>query len=261
MRNEIEVLFIGDVIGAPGREALQQFLKGRQTDFTIVNGENLAGGVGITPKIAEEVFDLGVDAITTGNHVWKKKEIVPYIEIQQRLLRPINYPDDAPGRGYALLEKNGKRLYVVNVEGRVFMSPLLCPFRSMERLMSELEGDVPVVVDFHAEATSEKIAMGWFLDGRVSAVIGTHTHVQTADERILPLGTGYITDIGMTGPSDSVIGMRKESVIRRFLTQIPQRFEVAKGRVEVQGVRIRIDASTKRCVAIERIRKEMGEID
>jgi len=160
-----------------------------------------------------------------------------------------------------LLEKNGKRLYVVNVEGRVFMSPLLCPFRSMERLMSELEGDVPVVVDFHAEATSEKIAMGWFLDGRVSAVIGTHTHVQTADERILPLGTGYITDIGMTGPSDSVIGMRKESVIRRFLTQIPQRFEVAKGRVEVQGVRIRIDASTKRCVAIERIRKEMGEID
>lgn len=261
MPGEIEVLFIGDVIGRPGRKALEEFLKGHHADFVIINGENLAGGIGITPQVAEEAFALGVDLITTGNHVWKKKEILLYMETQQRLLRPINYPSEAPGRGYTTLEKDGKKLCIVNLEGRVFMNPLLCPFRAMEEFLKEIEPDVPVVVDFHAEATSEKIAMGWFLDGKVSALVGTHTHVQTADERILPLGTGYITDVGMTGPRDSVIGMRKETVIRRFLTQIPQKFEVAKGTVEVQGVRIRIDSSSRRCTAIVRVRKEMGELD
>ncbi|OPY78973.1 MAG: hypothetical protein A4E64_00574 [Syntrophorhabdus sp. PtaU1.Bin058] len=257
MPNNITVLFLGDVIGKPGRKAIEKYLKTASADFFVVNGENLAGGIGVTPSTALEALSYGVDVITTGNHVWKKKEIAIFLMEEQRVIRPLNYPDGTPGFGYTLVRKNGKSLYVANIEGRIFMNPLNCPFRAMERFIEEAAGDVPIIVDFHAEATSEKIAMGWFLDGKVSAVVGTHTHVQTADERILPHGTGYITDAGMTGPADSVIGMEKQVVLDRFLTQLPQKFEVGKDDVEVQGVMITIDSASKRCVAIERVKQKI----
>ncbi len=212
----------------------------------MINGENMAGGLGITPSLAMEMLEAGADAITTGNHVWKKKEIIPYLMAEQRVIRPLNYPPGTPGFGSTLVRKNGKAICVANIEGRTFMAT--------PRLSFPLDGRVPydkwrirlpVIVDFHAEATSEKIAMGWFLDGRVACVVGTHTHVQTADETILPQGTGYITDLGMTGPAHSVIGMDKAAVLERFLTQLPQKYEVAKGDLEVQGVMITIDAQDK----------------
>lgn len=259
MRNDvITLVFIGDVVGKPGRDAAARYLKRVDADFKIINGENLAGGLGITPNVADEMLVSGVDAITTGNHVWKKKEIIPYIMGESRLVRPLNYPEGTPGFGYTLLKRNGKQIYVVNLEGRTFMSPLGCPFRTVQEFLSSINGEIPVFVDFHAEATSEKIAMGWFLDGRVAAVVGTHTHVQTADERILPKGTGYITDVGMTGPADSVIGMDKDVILERFLTQLPQKYEVAKGDNEVQGVRVLIDANTRLCVGMERIKEKVG---
>jgi 2',3'-cyclic-nucleotide 2'-phosphodiesterase len=257
MQNEIRVLFLGDVIGKPGRKALEYYLKTVSADFKIANGENLAGGIGITPTIALEVLSSGIDAITTGNHVWKKKEIFPFLMEERRVLRPLNYPPGTPGFGYVVLNKNGRRLCVANIEGRTFMTPLFCPFRSMEELLSQVEQGVPILVDFHAEATSEKIAMGWFLDGKVAACVGTHTHVQTADERILPNGTGYISDAGMTGPVDSVIGMDKVAVLERFITQLPQKYEVGKNDVEVQGVLLTIDVDSSRCVAIERIKERI----
>lgn len=257
MPNNITVLFLGDVIGKPGRKAIEKYLKTASADFFVVNGENLAGGIGVTPSTALEALSYGADVITTGNHVWKKKEIAIFLMEEQRVIRPLNYPDGTPGFGYTLVRKDGKSLYVANIEGRIFMNPLNCPFRAMERFIEEAAGDVPIIVDFHAEATSEKIAMGWFLDGKVSAVVGTHTHVQTADERILPQGTGYITDAGMTGPADSVIGMEKQVVLDRFLTQLPQKFEVGKDDVEVQGVMITIDSASKRCVAIERVKQKI----
>ncbi len=252
------VVFIGDVMGKPGREAAVRYLKRVSADFKIINGENMAGGLGITPMLAEEMLAAGVDGITTGNHVWKKKEIIPYLMGESRVIRPLNYPEGTPGFGYTLLTKNGRQLYVANIEGRTFMTPLVCPFRSMDEFIALKKESIPVIVDFHAEATSEKIAMGWFLDGRVSSVMGTHTHVQTADERILPKGTGYITDVGMTGPTDSVIGMEKEAILERFLTQMPQKYEVAKGDVEVQGVRIMIDRATNLCIGIERIKERVS---
>ncbi len=255
----LTVVFIGDVMGKPGREGALRYLKGVVADFKIINGENLAGGLGITPGLADEMLAAGVDGITTGNHVWKKKEIIPYLMGESRVLRPLNYPEGAPGFGYTLLRKNGRQLYVANIEGRTFMNPLVCPFRSIEQFVTEKKESIPAVVDFHAEATSEKIAMGWFLDGKVASLVGTHTHVQTADERILPNGTGYITDAGMTGPVNSVIGMDKEAILERFLTQLPQKYEVARGEVEVQGVRITIDRSTCLCVDIERIKERVGQ--
>jgi 2',3'-cyclic-nucleotide 2'-phosphodiesterase len=259
MPNDIlTVLFLGDVIGKAGRKAVEPFLKTIQADFKIINGENLAGGIGITSSLAMEMLSLGVDAITTGNHVWKKKEIILYLMEESRVIRPLNYPPGTPGFGYTLLQKNGKSLYVANIEGQVFMTPLLCPFRTMEEFLSEKREGIPVFVDFHAEATSEKIAMGWFLDGRVAGVVGTHTHVQTADERILPKGTGYITDAGMTGPADSVIGMEKEPVLQRFLTLLPQKYEVAKEDVEVQGVLMEIEANTQHCIGIRRIKEKVS---
>ncbi|OPY76175.1 MAG: hypothetical protein A4E63_00199 [Syntrophorhabdus sp. PtaU1.Bin050] len=257
MPNEIRVLFLGDVIGKPGRLAAEKFVKGFSADFVVINGENLAGGIGITPSVAVEMLSYGIDVITTGNHVWKKKEIIPYLMGEQRVLRPLNYPAETPGFGHGIVNRNGKRLCVVNIEGRIFMNPLTCPFRSMGRLLEELDPDVPVFVDFHAEATSEKIAMGWYLDGKVGAIVGTHTHVQTADERILPKGTGYMTDAGMTGATDSVIGMEKKGVLERFITQLPQRFEVGKNDVEVQGVIITLEAHGNRCVKIERIKEKI----
>lgn len=259
MQNEIRVIFIGDVIGKPGRKALESFVKSVEGDFIIINGENLAGGIGITPKLAMEILSLGIDAITTGNHVWKKKEMIPFLMMEERVLRPLNYPPGTPGSGYTVLNKNGKTLCVVNLEGRVFMNSLECPFRAMDRLLSELKAPIPTIVDFHAEATSEKIAMGWHLDGRVSALLGTHTHVQTSDERILPEGTGYITDAGMTGPVDSVIGMDKKAVLGRFITLLPHKYEVGKEGVEVQGVSLRIDGDTGRCVSINRIKEKADQ--
>lgn len=257
MPSNIKVLFLGDVIGKPGRRAIERYIKTVNADFFVINGENLAGGIGVTPSTVLEVLSLGVDVVTTGNHVWKKREIVTFLMEEQRVIRPLNYPDGTPGFGYTLVRKNGKSLYVANIEGRIFMNPLTCPFRAMERFIEQATSDAPIVVDFHAEATSEKIAMGWFLDGKVSAVVGTHTHVQTADERILPKGTGYITDAGMTGPADSVIGMEKKVVLERFLTQLPQKFEVGKDDIEVQGVMITIDSTSKKCVAIERVKQKI----
>lgn len=258
MPNNIKVLFLGDVIGKPGRKAIEKFIKGFRADFIIINGENLAGGIGITPLVAGEMFSYGVDLITTGNHVWKKKEMIPFLMGEKRVIRPLNYPSGAPGFGHGVISKNGKKLCVVNLEGRVFMAPLDCPFRAMENLLQELDRDLPVMVDFHAEATSEKIALGWYLDGKVAAVIGTHTHVQTADERILPKGTGYITDAGMTGPADSVIGMEKSIVLEKFVTQLPQRFEVGKDDVEVQGVLLTLENQGNRCVSIERVKQKIA---
>lgn len=257
MQNEIKIFFLGDVIGKPGRKAVERFIENADVDFIIINGENLAGGIGITPSVAIEMLSCGVDAITTGNHVWKKKDIIPFIKEEQRVLRPLNYPEGTPGSGYTSLKKNGKTVYVVNIEGRIFMNHLLCPFRCMEKLIKELGQEIPIIVDFHAEATSEKVAMGWFLDGKVAALVGTHTHVQTADEKILPNGTGYITDIGMTGPIDSVIGMEKMSVLERFITQMPRKFEVGKDNVEVQGVAITLSNKGSRCLHIERISKKV----
>jgi len=253
----MKVLFLGDVIGKPGRSAVAQYIKTVSADFVIVNGENLAGGIGITPSTAIEMFELGIDAITTGNHVWKKKEMGQFLMQEQRVVRPLNYPQGAPGFGYTILEKKGLHLCVANIEGRIFMGSLDCPFRAMERFL-ESNNRMPIFVDFHAEATSEKIAMGWFLDGKVSALVGTHTHVQTSDERVLPGGTGYLTDAGMTGPVDSVIGMAKEGVLKRFITQLPQKFEVGKDDIEVQGVYVTIDTLSNKCVKIERVREKVA---
>jgi len=257
MPNNIRVLFLGDVIGKPGRKAIEKYIKTVKADFYIVNGENLAGGIGITASTALEVLSNGVDIITTGNHVWKKKEIATFLMEEKRVIRPLNYPEGTPGFGYTLVRKNGKSLCVANIEGRIFMNTLSCPFIAMEMFLGQITDNVPIIVDFHAEATSEKIAMGWFLDGKVSAGLGTHTHVQTADERILPKGTGYITDAGMTGPADSVIGMEKDVVIERFLTQLPQKFEVGKDNIEAQGVMLTIDGTSNKCIAIERVKQKV----
>ncbi len=257
MPSSMRILFLGDVIGKPGRRTVAEYIKNVNFDFVVINGENLAGGIGITPTTAIEMLELGVDAITTGNHVWKKKEMASYLMEEERVLRPLNYPQGAPGVGYTTLRKNSLSLSVVNIEGRIFMGALDCPFRAMEHFLNK-DNKMPAIVDFHAEATSEKIAMGWFLDGRVSAVIGTHTHVQTSDERILPGGTGYLTDAGMTGPVDSVIGMAKEGVLKRFITQLPQKFEVGKDDNEVQGVSITIDIMTGKCLKIERVREKVN---
>ncbi len=254
----MNVLFLGDVVGAPGRRAVEELLprvvNRYAIDLVLANGENAAGGIGITPAVADQLLSLGIDLLTSGNHIWKHKEIVPYLADTDRLLRPANYPPDTPGRGCTVLETAaGERAAVLNLEGRVFMSPLECPFRTADQVLATLSPEVKVVlVDMHAEATSEKLALGWYLDGRVSAVVGTHTHVQTADERVLPGGTGYITDAGMTGPVDSVIGMKKEIILERFLSQLPQPFKVASGNIQLQGVVLRIDPQG-RCLELERL--------
>jgi len=254
----VKILFIGDIVGAPGRRAVEEFLDRivdrHAIDLVVANGENAAGGIGITPQVAEQLFNLRIDVLTSGNHIWKHKEIIPYLEDSDRLLRPANYPPGTPGQGFTLVETAaGEPAAIVNLEGRVFMSTLECPFRTADQVLEELPPGVKVIlVDMHAEATSEKLALGWHLDGRVSAVVGTHTHVQTADERILPRGTGYITDAGMTGPVDSVIGMKKEIILERFLTQRPQPFKVASQNLQVQGVVLNID-SQGRCQEITRL--------
>lgn len=254
----MNVLFIGDVVGAPGRRALEELLSRvvdrHFIDLVITNCENASGGLGITPVIADQLLALGIDVLTSGNHIWKHKEILPYLEATDRLLRPANYPPGTPGQGLSLVETAaGEKAAVLNLEGRVFMNPLECPFRTVDTLLATIPPQVKIIiVDMHAEATSEKQALGWHLDGRVSAVVGTHTHVQTADERILPGGTGYITDAGMTGPVDSVIGMKKEIILERFLSQLPQPFKVATQNIQLQGVIVKINPQG-RCQEINRL--------
>ncbi len=252
----MRILAIGDIIGKPGRDAVKEILPGlcaeHNIDLVVGNGENAAGGLGLTPRIADELFDSGIDVITSGNHIWAYNEIIPYLDSELGILRPLNYPPMNPGRGY--LVKNN--VLIVNLVGRVFMTHLDCPFRAMDQLLVEFEHkSVPIVVDFPAEATSEKVAMRRYLDGRVSAVLGTHTHVGTADAHILPGGTAYVTDIGMVGPTDSVIGDDPDSVIKRFLTQIPSRLSVGKGTVSFDGILVEVDEKTGKAMGIQRIQK------
>ena len=255
----MRLLFVGDVIGKPGRAILTRMLPElvdqRRLDYVVVNVENAAGGFGVTPKIMAQLAELPIDCFTSGNHIWDKKESVQTLSIEPRLLRPANYPGDNPGVGVHLGETAaGVPVATINLEGQVFMKPLDSPFRTADRLLDELTKEVRVIlVDFHAEATSEKQALGFFLDGRVSAVVGTHTHVPTGDERLLPAGTAFLTDVGMTGPYESVIGMRTDKVLHRFLHQTPSGFEVAKRDVRLAAVQIDIDESTGLARSVERL--------
>lgn len=255
----MRILFVGDVFGGAGRRilkpALRRLRKELSPDLVVVNGENSAGGKGLTPDTSEELFRAGSDVVTSGNHVWDRREIVPYIGSHERLLRPANYPDPAPGAGVCIVTaRDGNEVAVINVMGRVFMPDVDDPFRIIDAVLAEIRGRAQVIlVDFHAEATSEKMAFGWYLDGRVTAVVGTHTHVATADERILPKGTAYISDVGMTGPHDSVIGMDKALVLERFLTQRPVRFEPADGDVRLSGVVIEASPLDGKAASIRRI--------
>ncbi len=230
----MKLLFVGDVVGGPGRRALEELLprvrESHEPDFVVVNGENAAGGVGITERIARGFLDLGVDAITLGNHAFRHTEVYGFLDNEPRIIRPANYPKADPGRGHTIVERDGARLAVVNLAGTIFVDSARSPFAEADAILAELRGKADhVLVDFHAEATSEKVAMGWYLDGRVTACVGTHTHVPTADARVLDEGTAYITDVGMTGPRESVIGVERDLAIRRFLTQTPVKFETAQG--------------------------------
>ncbi|MDI3531707.1 MAG: 2,3-cyclic-nucleotide 2-phosphodiesterase [Synergistaceae bacterium] len=258
----MKILFIGDIVGRPGRKSVKELLpkikkeKG-PFDFILANGENGAGGFGLTAKVLDEIMGMGLDCLTSGNHIWDKKEFVPRLAEEMSLLRPANYPPSCPGRGALTLEKKGKRLAVLNLQGRIFMSPIDCPFRCADALLEEI--DTPfVLVDFHAEATSEKQALGLYLDGRVSVVVGTHTHVQTADERILPGGTAYITDVGMTGGHGGVIGMKPESVLPRFLTGMPSKFETCESHLILSALSVVLD-DAGRAVSLERLQYSLSE--
>jgi hypothetical protein len=258
----MRVLFLGDIVGSPGRDIicrrLPEIREREKIDVVIANGENAAGGSGLTPRLAQDLFDSKVDVLTSGDHIWKKKEIYDILDKTNRIVRPANYPQGVPGSGATSIEVGGKiKIGVINIVGRVFMEAVECPFTRVRDEVQKLKKITPIIiVDMHAEATSEKVAMGWFLDGKVSAVVGTHTHIQTADEKILPAGTAYITDCGMTGPYDSVIGRRKDAVLERFLTQLPTRFEMADGDVQMHGVIIDIDDATGKATAIRRVQEK-----
>ncbi|MBI5409091.1 MAG: TIGR00282 family metallophosphoesterase [Nitrospirae bacterium] len=255
----MKILFIGDIVGKPGRKALKEGLPDLvnklKIDFVIANAENAAGGFGITQSVGEEIFSYGVHVLTSGNHIWDKKEALGYIAKENRLLRPANYPEGVPGFGNIVMNTaGGDKVAVLNLSGRVFMGQLDCPFKTAQRELEALKKQAKVIiVDLHAEATSEKSAIGWFLDGEVSAVIGTHTHVQTADEKILPKGTAFISDVGMTGPTDSIIGVLKEQIIQKFLTQIPTRFETAKGESVLSCAVVEINPKTGLSTSIQRL--------
>ncbi|MBN1794996.1 MAG: TIGR00282 family metallophosphoesterase [Candidatus Omnitrophica bacterium] len=255
----MRALLIGDIVGRPGRKALKELMgpliSKEKIDFVIANAENAAGGLGLTRKIAADLFSLRVDVLTSGNHIWKQKEIYDFVNSEARILRPANYPPDVPGKGWVLVEsRTGVRAAVINLEGRVFMRSLDCPFRTADVLLEEIRSYTSVIfVDFHAEATSEKIALGRYLDGRISCLFGTHTHVQTADEKILPGGTGYITDIGMTGPHDSVIGRDIDNIIFHFKTELPVAFDIASGGVRLNGAIVEVDEDTGKAVSIRRV--------
>lgn len=261
----MQILFVGDVFGQPGRRILREHLphviQERSVDLVVINGENAAGGFGITPSIAEDLFELGAHVITTGNHVWDKREIIEYLQSvpedsqlqPRRVLRPANYPPGAPGYGsYEGTLASGESFAVIHLQGRVFMASLDDPFRTADSLLARIRSKV-ILVDFHAEATSEKIALGWYLDGRVTGVIGTHTHVPTADQRVLPNGTAYQTDVGMTGPYDGVIGVEKDQVLSRFLTGMPVKFEVARGDARMCAALIQCDSRTGRALSIQHL--------
>jgi 2',3'-cyclic-nucleotide 2'-phosphodiesterase len=263
----MRVLFIGDIVGAPGREIVRDRLTDlvahRGIDLVIANGENAASGFGITPRLAEELLGMGIDVLTGGNHSWDRKEILEYVPHQPRLLRPANFPEGNPGRGvYVGTAKNGARYAVLNLQGRVFLPPFDDPFRKADTELGKLPADVGfVLVDMHAEVTSEKVAMGWYLDGRATCLVGTHTHIATADEHVLPQGTAYITDVGMTGPHGGVIGMERDAIIKRFLDGLPARFDVASGDVQMNCVLVETDdagprnaAGRLRARSIERLR-------
>jgi len=256
----MRVLFIGDIVGAPGRrivvERLEDIIGNEQADLVIANGENSASGFGITPRLTEELLSTGIEVLSGGNHIWDRKEILDFIQREPRLLRPANFPTVSPGKGlFRGTSRQGIPYAVLCLQGRIFMASNEDPFSAADRELACLDPETKVIlVDMHAEATSEKQAMGWYLDGRVSAVVGTHTHVPTADERILPNGTAYITDVGMTGPHDSVIGMEKGAIIKRFLDGLPARFEVATGDIQMNAVLIEVDSLSGRAVSIARRR-------
>jgi metallophosphoesterase (TIGR00282 family) len=254
----MKILVIGDIVGRPGRQIVHELLHGLrrqyEIDLVIANGENAAGGFGLTVKTSRELLRNGIDVLTSGNHIWAQKEIIPHLDDEDMpILRPLNYPPGVPGRGYLTVGE----VMVVNLMGRTFMDSYDCPFRAMDALLANLENKPPVIiVDFHAEATSEKIAMGRYLDGRVSAVLGTHTHVGTIDTQILPGGTAYVTDIGMTGPSDSIIGDDPDGVMQRFLTKMPHPLSVGKGKPTLDAVLVEIDTASGKATGIERITRE-----
>jgi hypothetical protein len=255
----MNILMVGDVFGEPGRAALAKLLPRlrdqHKIDLAVVNVENAAAGFGVTPPMAKTFLEQGVDVMTSGNHIWDKKEIVEFITREDRLLRPANFPSGTPGSGFITVKTGAYKVAVLNLMGRVFMTPIDCPFTKANEVVPQLRKETPIIlVDMHCEATSESQAMGWYLDGRVTAVVGTHRHVQTADERVLPGGTAYITDLGMTGPIDSVIGVDKAIILQRFLTQMPVRFEPAKGPAALHGVVITVDPESGRASAIQRLR-------
>ncbi len=257
----MRILFIGDIVGRPGRECVARLLPSlraaHKLELVIANGENAAGGFGLSPKTAQEILDAGVDVITLGNHTWAQKDIIPYLDTDVPVIRPLNYPPGTPGRGWLRVPTaQGTDIAVMNIMGRVFMDPLDSPFRAADAALAELSDSIPVIVDIHAEATSEKVAMGHYLDGRVSAVLGTHTHVPTADARVLPEGTLYVTDVGMVGPYNSVIGAETEAMVRRFVTQLPvrqNRRDQIEGPVSFNSVLLEIDLDTRRGRSIRRI--------
>lgn len=260
----MKFLIVGDIMGSPGRNVLKAYLDKNKSnyDFVIVNGENAAAGFGLTNKIAETLFAIGVNVITTGNHIWDKKDIYPYLDSEARVLRPLNYPKGVPGSGARIYTaKNKVKIGVINIQGRVFMPEIDSPFERIDEELENIkkEADI-IIVDFHAEATSEKIAMMWYLEGKISLLYGTHTHVLTADERILDSGTGYITDIGMSGGFDGVIGTQKEKVLEKFLTSLPARFDICETNVRMNGIEAEIDEKNGKCISIKRINIGIDEI-
>lgn len=260
----MNILFIGDIVGSPGRRAVKELvpkiIKKEKIDFVIGNAENAAGGSGITPDIAEELFSYGLDVITSGDHIWKKKEILEVLDADNRLLRPANYPPGAHGSGWNIYSlKSSVKVGVINLVGRVFMECVECPFKIGREIVDKIRKETPIIiVDMHAEATSEKIALVWYLDGKVSAIFGTHTHVQTADERIYPKGTAFICDVGMAGPHDSVIGRKAEQILTRFITGLPTRFEMAEENVQLNGAIVTIDEKTGHALEIKRVNEKLG---
>jgi metallophosphoesterase (TIGR00282 family) len=261
----MRIFFVGDIVGKPGRSVLARALSSLEArwekfDFVVVNCENAAAGKGMTDKVMAELFGIGVHGMTSGNHIWDKNIFYPMLASETRVIRPANYPPGCLGTGCTVLERKGKKLGLLNLQGRVFMPPLDCPFRTADAILDELckEGDVPVLVDFHAEATSEKKALAVYLDGRVSAIVGTHTHVQTADEQVLPSGTAYISDVGMTGGHGGIIGVKAENVLPRYLTGMPAKFEVSDDDLRINAVVIDIDDESNRALDIVRVNERVG---
>jgi 2',3'-cyclic-nucleotide 2'-phosphodiesterase len=254
----VKILFVGDIFGRPGKKIaaklIPKIIEEKKVDFCIANGENAAGGFGLTANSAKKMFSYGIDAITSGNHVWDRRETAALLDGSERILRPANYPPGAPGIGYTVMRKGDITIGIINLIGRIFMQPFDCPFRKADEIIDKIRMETKTIfVDFHAECTAEKVALGWHLDGYVSAVVGTHTHVMTADERVLPRGTAYITDVGMTGPHDSVIGVKVEESLGRIMSQRPARFSPAENRLRLSGVLIDVDVATGKSTSIERI--------